>query len=249
MEYVLMLEYDGTNFSGSQFQPGCRTVQGSLEQSIINIAALNKRAQFASRTDSGVHAVGQIVKISIDKDLPTNKLQAALNYYLDKDISVKFISVAHPDFNPRSDAVSRLYAYTINHGQARSPQNDRFSWQLQSSLDIDLMEQAVSLLPNDAVDWSPFAGKMPDYYSSIRKLQDIHIESNNDRVEIFIRASGFLPHQVRRMVGAIQKVGSYKMSIERFSKLINGPSNSVQYAAPAKGLNLYEIQYSTPLFQ
>ncbi|MDG1989901.1 MAG: tRNA pseudouridine(38-40) synthase TruA [Dehalococcoidia bacterium] len=249
MEYVLMLEYDGTDFAGSQYQPGCRTVQGSLEQSVSGVATLIKRAQFASRTDSGVHAVGQIVKIAIDKDLPTDKLQSALNYYLDKDISVKFASIAQPNFNPRSDAVSRLYTYTINHGQARSPQNDRFSWQLQSSLAIDMMDQAVSLLPKDAVDWSPFAGKMPDHYSSIRVLQDIHIESDNDRVKIFVRASGFLPHQVRRMVGAIQKVGSYKMSIEKFSQLIHGPSHSVQYTAPAKGLNLSEIQYNMPLFQ
>ena len=109
MNFLLLLEYDGTDFCGSQFQPSIRTVQGELEDSVLNIAPLSKRAMFASRTDSGVHALGQIAKISIDKSISSNVLQSALNYYFSDDLSVKSVLNVDDDFNPRMNAVSRLY--------------------------------------------------------------------------------------------------------------------------------------------
>ncbi|MBI51784.1 MAG: tRNA pseudouridine(38-40) synthase TruA [Chloroflexi bacterium] len=249
MNFLLLLEYDGTNFCGSQFQPSIRTVQGELEDSVLKIAHLNKRAMFASRTDSGVHALGQIAKISIDKSISSNELQSALNFYFSKDLSVKSVLKIDDDFNPRTSAISRLYEYTISYGKARSPQNFRYSWEVKDLLDIDLMKIAASTLPKEPVDWSPFAAKLPENYPSIRELKEFSIISKESVIKIRVRASGFLHHQVRRMVGALQKVGTKKMSVEKFGDLINGPSNSVQFSAPAKGLNLIEVEYPVPIFQ
>ena len=249
MNFLLLLEYDGTDFCGSQFQPRIRTVQGELEDSVLNIAPLNKRAMFASRTDSGVHALGQIAKISIDKSISSNVLQSALNYYFSDDLSVKSVLNVNDDFNPRMNAVSRLYEYTISCGKARSPQNSRYSWEVKESLDVESMKKAALTLPRKPVDWSPFAAKLPENYSAIRELKEFTIFHKESFIKIRVRASGFLHHQVRRMVGALHKVGTKKMSIEEFGNLINGPSNSVQFSAPAKGLNLVEVEYPVPIFQ
>ena len=243
MNFLLLLEYDGTDFCGSQFQPSIRTVQGELEDSVLNIAPLNKRAMFASRTDSGVHALGQIAKISIDKSISSNVLQSALNYYFSDDLSVKSVLNVDDDFNPRMNAVSRLC------GKARSPQNSRYSWEVKESLDVESMKKAALTLPRKPVDWSPFAAKLPENYSAIRELKEFTIFHKESFIKIRVRASGFLHHQVRRMVGALHKVGTKKMSIEEFGNLINGPSNSVQFSAPAKGLNLVEVEYPVPIFQ
>ncbi|PZC40981.1 MAG: tRNA pseudouridine38-40 synthase [Chloroflexi bacterium] len=249
MEYALLLEYDGTNFAGSQYQPNVRTVQGTLEDSIIKFASLNKRTKFASRTDSGVHAFGQVVKIDINKEVNSFELQSALNHFLDIDISIKSACTVDSFFNPRSDAISRLYTYSIQHGQARSPQQSRFTWQMNYCLDVQSMKKAIETLPYDSIDWSPFAGKVPENYSTIRQLQSIKMIGNEKNIQVFVQASGFLPHQVRRMIGAIKHVGTHKISVNEFENLINGPSGSVHFTAPAKGLNLTKIQYDMPLFQ
>ena len=249
MNFLLLLEYDGTNFCGSQFQPSIRTVQGELEDSVMKIADLKKRAMFASRTDSGVHALGQIAKISIDKSISSNELQSALNFYISKDLSVKSALKIDDDFNPRTKAISRLYEYTISCGKARSPQNARYSWEINDILDVQLMKIAASTLPTEPIDWSPFAARLPENYSPIRQLKEFSINKEASFIKIRVRASGFLHHQVRRMIGALQKVGTKKMSVEKFGDLINGPSNSVQFSAPAKGLNLIEVEYPVPIFQ
>jgi tRNA pseudouridine38-40 synthase len=111
------------------------------------------------------------------------------------------------------------------------------------------MKKAALTLPRGPIDWSPFAARLPENYSSIRELKEFTIFNKESVIKIRVRASGFLHHQVRRMVGALQKVGTKKMSVENFGDLINGPSNSVQFSAPAKGLNLIEVEYPVPLFQ
>ena len=215
---ALQLEYDGTLFSGSQLQKGQRTIQGELEKAWWKFTNEYSRANFAGRTDSGVHALGQVATFETEKQYDIHSSVSALNHFLPEDMAVVSMIDIPLDIDVRRHAKSRVYQYKIKDGGVRSPINRDYIWFRQQALNISSMTDAVMALPFCEYDWSAFAGPVPEGYSTIRELFDCDVERvDPNQVLVTVEASGFLPHQVRRMVGALEKVGCGAISPQDLS--------------------------------
>ena len=244
---ALLLEYDGTRFAGSQFQPDAATVQGEVEAAIEEITQEKARLALAGRTDAGVHALGQVGAFDINGGLNLEVLFRALNAVLPKDIAIRGIEEVEPGFDPRRRAVRRHYRYLIDNGPARPVLGRGEVWYVGGELDVEAMATAAQLLVG-VRDFAAFAGPVEGGGSTGRDLQRLEVTRDGRRVRIDAVGNAFLPHQVRRMTGALVEVGRSRIGIDAFGALLAGPSGSAGPAAPARGLTLVAVEYEQPLF-
>lgn len=241
---ALLLEYDGTEFAGSQAQPNARTVQDVLEAALLKFTGERDRMAFAGRTDSGVHASGQVAALRTMTQHSLATCRDALNHFLPQDVVVRSVAEVAVTFDPRRHAEARRYRYRIEDGRGRSPLTRRNAWQGEWSLDHAAMAEAMALLPRGERDWAAFSGPVPAGYSTVRRLFDASVErSGPQAVTVEMESSGFLPHQVRRTVGALQRVGSGRLDPAAFAALVEGPPASAGPAAPPQGLTLVAVRY------
>lgn len=245
---ALLLEYDGTDFAGSQVQPGKRTVQGVLEAALEEFTGERERIAFAGRTDAGVHASGQVAALSTGSAHSPATFRDALNHFLPEDVVVLAAVEVAADFDPRRHASARVYRYRIEDGLgvvARRPQGRRRAWQLGRPLDVTAMAAALALLPVGVErDWAAFAGATPRDYPTVRTLLDARVERCGPHdVRVTLEADGFLPHQVRMTVGALQRVGAGRLSPEEFAAMVDGAPGTAGPAAPPEGLTLVTVRY------
>ena len=248
---ALLLEYDGTAFAGSQWQPNARTVQGVLEAALRDFTGedageegAGHRVTFAGRTDSGVHASGQVAALSTNTQHSPATCRDALNHFLPEDVAVLAAVEVAATFDPRRDAVARRYRYRIEDGRERSPITRRIAWQVERPLDASAMAEAMALLPRTARDWAAFGGPVADGYSTVRILLDASVERHEPgAVTVEMEASGFLPHQIRRTMGALERVGSGRLDPRGFAALVDGAPASVGPATPPQGLTLIAVRY------
>lgn len=245
---ALLLEYDGTAFAGSQWQPNARTVQEVLEAALLEFTGERSdsghRVTFAGRTDSGVHASGQVAALSTMTQHSPATCRDALNHFLPEDVVVRAAEEVPVTFDPRRDAEARRYRYRIEDGRGRSPLTRRQAWQVEWSLDHEAMAAAMALLPRETRDWAAFGGPVPDGYSTRRTLLHASVERDaRDAVEVVMEADAFLPHQVRRTMGALQRVGSGRLEPREFAAMVEGAPASAGPAAPPQGLTLVAVRY------
>ena len=246
-KFVLLIEYDGTQYHGFQWQVGLPTIQNELEQAIRRFCGQSGRVMAASRTDAGVHARGQVVSFWAKSTLDTMALVRALNYYLPGDIAVKAAYRASDDFNVRRDALSREYHYHILNSDTRSPLSQRFALFVPKMLDIQAMNEACQLIRGEH-DFASFASSFDGSKSTLRNVYEAGIEKKEDFTVFRIVASSFLPHQVRSTVGLLIRLGLGKMSIEDFRDIME--ARSLGLAGPlasACGLCLKKVNYPKPL--
>jgi tRNA pseudouridine38-40 synthase len=240
---ALRIVYDGTDFAGSQSQRSQRTVQDTVETAIAEFTGERRRTAFAGRTDAGVHANGQVVAVDTTSTHDPGTWRRALNHFLPEDVAVSAVAAVDARFDPRRDAVSRCYRYRLEVARGRMPLTRRSAWQLSHPLDAEAMAEAASRLPQTPRDWSAFCGPVPDGYSTVRMLTCCLVRRDDDAITVEMEASGFLPHQVRRTVGALERVGHGRLSAERFAALIDGPPGSAGPTAPPQGLTLVVVRY------
>ncbi|MFA7249141.1 MAG: tRNA pseudouridine synthase A [Dehalococcoidia bacterium] len=250
---ALLLEYDGTAFAGSQWQPHERTVQEVLEAARREFtgerAEAGNRIGFAGRTDSGVHAWGQVAALSTQARHSPATWRDALNHFLPEDVAVRAAAAVAVTFDPRRDAEARRYRYRIEDGRGRSPLTRRQAWQVERPLDISAMAEAMALLPTVERDWAAFGGPVPEHYSTVRTLLHASVERGEPAggwwsgITVEMEADGFLPHQVRRTIGALERVGSGRLDPHAFAALVDGPPASAGPAAPPQGLTLVAVRY------
>ncbi len=242
---ALLVEYDGTAFAGSQAQPAVRTVQQAVETAVEAFTGETQRVRFAGRTDAGVHALGQVVTLDTRTAHEPVRFRDALNHFLPEDVAIRAACEASSDFDPRHNACSRLYRYVIEDGRRRSPLTRRIAWQREGMLDVRPMSEAAALLPRESRDWAAFAAPAPPGRSTVRRL--LRCEVNRcgpHRIEIWMEADAFLPHQVRRTVGALERVGIGRMTPDEFARLIDQPAGAAGPAAPPQGLTLMAVRYA-----
>jgi tRNA pseudouridine38-40 synthase len=245
---VLLLEYDGGRFAGSQLQKNALTVQEVLEQAIERATSAPSRAAFAGRTDAGAHARGQVASFVTQSRLEPETLVRALNAWLPEDVAVRAAAEAAMDLDVRRHALRRHYRYHIRTGSVRPALDRHRAWYVGGSLDVEAMNEAASRILGTH-DFAAFAGPMEKAgASTVRHLYSLGIRARGNDVILDTEASSFLPHQVRRFAGSLVDVGRGKLSIDRFEKLINGPPASAGPVAPAHGLCLMRVDYETPLF-
>lgn len=239
---ALLLEYDGTAYRGSQYQDNGPSIQAALESAIEKLTGeLLARAAFAGRTDTGVHALGQVAAFDTRGSLGEAEFVSGLNHFLPLDIAVRAAREVETEFDPRRNARSRAYRYRIDTRPVRSPLMRDRTWQLGRALDAGAMQRAARRLEG-AHDFAAFAGAYEGLTS--RTLRRCDVRACGAGVTVEMEAQAFLPHQVRRTVGPLVEVGLGRMSEEALVALLEAAApSSAGPAAPACGLYLSHIEY------
>jgi tRNA pseudouridine38-40 synthase len=246
-KFILLIEYDGTQYHGFQWQVGLPTIQNELEQAIRRFCGQSSRVIAASRTDAGVHAQGQVVSFWAKSTLDAMTVVSALNYYLPRDIAVKAAYRAGDDFNVRRDALSREYRYYILNSNTRSPFSWRFALFMPKMLDIQAMNEACLLIQGEH-DFASFASSLDGSKSTLRNVYEAGIEKKGDFTVFRIVANSFLPHQVRSTLGLLIRLGLGKIGIEDFRDIMEARSLGLAGPlSPACGLCLKRVNYPKPL--
>jgi tRNA pseudouridine38-40 synthase len=244
---VLIVEYDGRNYYGFQWQAKLPTIQSELEGAIRKVTGESNRIMAASRTDTGVHARGQIVSFRTKSILTPQVFIRALNYYLPRDIAVKGACKVNMDFNVRRDAESREYDYYILNGLTRSPLFEGFAYFVPKKLNMTVMNKACKFLEGEH-DFASFAAALGKLRSTVRTVYKAKLTKKDDLVTYSMIANAFLPHQVRNTIGLLIRVGLGKVGLDEFRRIMDarvlglaGPT------APACGLCLTRVNYPSNL--
>ena len=244
-----VLQYDGTAYRGWQRQADALTIQGTCETALARVLGPTDIVA-AGRTDSGVHARGQVVHFDTAAGLPPAALRRAWNAYLPPDIWVARLARAAPDFHARYDAVTRTYRYRLALGRmAPSPFVRRFAWPLGRPLDWSRMENATRAIvgAHDFRRFAKGAGEHPPRPGIEPGRCDIRqarwIRSREGRV-LEVTADRFLRHMVRALVGAIVTAGLGRIEVDEIRSALDGdgPRPRATYAPP-QGLFLWAVEY------
>ena len=249
----LVLEYDGTDFHGWQWQPGARTVEGALRDALQRITGELPRLTAAGRTDAGAHSHGQVAGVRLERRWEPERLLTALNAVLPQDVAVREAEPAAETFHARFDAVSRTYRYVVAARRERSPLMRRFAWMVAGDLDADAMRRAASRLRGThdfgALGRSPRAGG-----STVRTIH--HIDLRHSRflddeaaaaLAIEVSADAFLYGMMRGIAGALVAVGRGRMTADEVADLLADPGRErTGTVAPARGLHQWTVTYPAP---
>jgi tRNA pseudouridine38-40 synthase len=236
--YCARVEYDGTDYSGFQVQPGARTVQGELEAALTKISGGSRiRVVAAGRTDAGVHATDQVIAFTDPLGRPARELARALDALLPEDVAVRQLRRVPAGFNPRYAARYREYRYTVWNGP-RSPLRERDALGVRDPLDTAAMERAGSVLVGRH-DFSSFGAA---HRQPVRTVHSIRVRRNGSLVTIDVTADAFLRQMVRRIVAVLLEVGHGKMTEEAVEQALGAGRPALNGAtAPAKGLCLRRV--------
>lgn len=246
---ALTVAYDGTNYNGFQWQSPPRVaVQNVLEERLEKIFGEKIELSAAGRTDAGVHAFGQVVNFFTDGRIDIDKIPIAASCVLPSDIVIREAREVDKDFSALHSAKSKIYFYRILRGTASNPFVNRFAWHIFRPLDVDAMQEALSLLIGTH-DYSSFKAASNVQRNPVRTIYAAELFTENlfgdNCLTIKIHASGFLYHMARNIVSLIVAVGRKKITLEEFQKIFDARDRSlVPATAPAQGLCLQEVFYS-----
>jgi len=244
MRLRAVVAYDGTLYHGFQRQSLERepTIQGELGRALEKISGRSTTVLGSGRTDSGVHARGQVIAFEVEWRHSPDDLQRAINAVLASDIAVLDVSIADADFHPRYQARSREYRYTIYNSRSRHPLHRLYALHVADPLDADAMRAASRCLIGEhdfAAFGQPTAGD-----STVRLMHRVEIGGERPWIEIDLEANGFLYRMVRSLVGTLIEVGRGRMPIERVAQILESRDRAQAPAtAPAHGLCLMRVNY------
>jgi tRNA pseudouridine38-40 synthase len=241
--YQVILAYDGTEFFGFQRTPKARTVQGVVEVALQQLGWQERTILSAGRTDTGVHAAGQVIAFSLEWKATLRELQAALNANLPQDVSAVAVQEARPGFHPRYDAQARRYRYRIFCQEWRNPLRERYAWRVWPAVDPALIQASPESLPG-VHDFAAFGAPPRSGGSTIRTVFQAGWQVEKDELVFDILGDAFLYHMVRHLVGLQVRIGQGKLPPEILPNLLQGQEQSpVQSLAPPQGLTLVEVVY------
>ncbi len=241
----MTLAYDGRAYLGWQKTKEGASIEETLQKVLETILQEQIALQAASRTDSGVHANGQVVNFMISKQsLDFRRLAISLNNLLPPDIAIIKIELAHPHFHPTLDCTSKEYHYWVCFSSYQLPFHRQYSWHIHHSLDFDQMNHAAARLIGEH-DFSAFsnAKKNECYASTVRTINEIKIgEHPEQRAQFIIRGPQFLYKMARNIVGTLIEVGKGKIPAEKIISILKGGDRtSAGVTAPAHGLTLHQV--------
>lgn len=245
MRLAMIVEYHGKGYSGFQYQKNAPSVQMQIEKSIESLTARPVRIKAAGRTDAGVHALGQVVAFDTSANYTPETFLNALNARLPRDIAVKEAYRARADFDPRRDAISRLYRYTLLVSKVRSPMWRDCTHMVRAPLDLDAMREAAAAMAG-AHDFANFGSPLEDpKASTVRRIYGIDVKTDGAFIHVEVEGNAFLPRQVRRMVGALVDVGAGRLKTEDIKKQISRAEDApVARSLPPQGLCLVRVKYA-----
>jgi tRNA pseudouridine38-40 synthase len=241
---ALLLEYDGSRYGGSQIQKNAPTIQGSLEGAIKRLTGETARVAFAGRTDAGVHARGQVASFLTRRPFDAKLFVDGLDYWLPDDIAVRRACEVALDFDVRRHATRRFYRYLVYNDRAPSPLLRQRAWHVKQPLDVAAMQRAAECLVGRH-DFAAFAGALERCgASTVRRICLFRVREAGRLVQFDAWADAFLPHQVRRTVGALVEVGLGRQTAQRFEELLREAKPATAGpAAPPHGLCLIRVTY------
>ena len=241
--YQITISYDGTDFHGFQRQINIRTVQGEIEHALRNLGWSGRTIKSSGRTDTGVHAEGQIAAFELDWNHSDKELEKAVNFLLPSDISINRAVRAKEGFHPRYDAKLRKYRYQIYIGSTAEPLAERYRWRVWPEPRFELMNQAASVICGEHNFF--LYGKPPKKGGrTLRSVDSVEWKRDEgNKALLQIKANSFLYHMVRRISFILVRVGQGKVDIDEIVNSFNGIDSLPPGIAPAKGLFLEEVFY------
>lgn len=241
MRIALLLEYEGTQYSGWQSQPHAVTIQSAIEHALETITQQNVRILGSGRTDAGVHAAGQVAHVDLDLPMPIERFAGAINTQLPKSIRVLAAQIVSPQFNARFQAIAREYQYAITL-QPRAL-NRKMSWFCKYSLNPNLLQRCSEVILGEH-DFTSFCASISDTENKVCQISVSTWTSDSNYLVYTIAGSRFLHHMVRMLVGTMVEVGRGRWQFEQFQRLLDEPSQDHhKVTAPARGLVLRRVRY------
>jgi tRNA pseudouridine38-40 synthase len=243
--FRLVLEYDGTDFSGWQVQAGAqRTIQGCLEDALRRVTGQSLRVTGSGRTDAGVHARGQVASVALETKLDSEGLLRALNGVLPPGIAVVDAAVVPSGFDARRDARSKLYVYSIWNASHPSPLRARTHYWVPSVLDLEAMAAAARACAGRH-DFRSFQATGSDVKTTVRTISRLEVRGESrGEISIEVAGDGFLRHMVRNLAGTLIEVGRGRRSPDSMAAVLAARDRRrAGPTAPARGLTLVRVCY------
>ena len=243
--YRITIEYDGTPFSGWQVQDGLQTVQGALTAAIAKFSGETVSVRGAGRTDAGVHALGQVAHIDLERTWDPFRIREAVNFHLrPAPVMVIDCATAAPDFNARFSATGRHYLYRILPRRAPPALDRNRVWWLPVELDAEAMHEGAQRLVGRH-DFTTFRATACQAKSAMKTLDRLDVTAEAGEIRIRASARSFLHHQVRSMAGSLRLVGEHKWTPDDLGRaLADCDRTACGPVAPSSGLYLVGVDYA-----
>lgn len=243
MRIALGVEYDGTLFNGWQAQPNQRTVQGTLESAISQVANCETTIHAAGRTDAGVHALNQVIHFDTDAVRNDRSWLLGVNANLPNDVVVNWVKPVNDEFHSRFSAQRRQYRYMVLNRLSRSATQHKRMWWFYKPLDIEQMQLAANRLLGQH-DFSALRAKECQAKSPIKTLDAITITRRGDCIAVDVVARSFLHHMVRNIMGVLTAVGEGKQPVDWVDAVLASKNrDKAGVTAPPEGLYLSDVIY------
>ena len=252
MRYAILLAYDGTDYGGWQVQKNSITVQEKLEEACEKDFGKRTSVTASGRTDSGVHAAGQVCHFDAETTIPAEKIADVLNRFLPPDISVLSSSAAPENFDSNRSAKKKTYCYRFYLADRRNPLKDRFSVWVKNPVDIVKLKHILGAFVGKH-DFKAYCKSGSQVKTTVREVYSVDAVITENPlftdIEIYVCGGGFLYNMVRTMAGTILNYAEGSLTEEGIARsLIEGDREAVGRTMPAKGLTLEKVEYGFPLF-
>ena len=240
----LVVAYDGTNYCGWQVQPNGETIEGVLNRELSSLLGGDIKVTGASRTDSGVHSLGNVAVFDTDTRIPPEKISYALNIRLPEDIVVQDSCEVAPDFHPRHCNSRKTYEYRILNRRFAMPTRRLDTYFYHRPLDVERMQQAARYLEGTH-DFKSFCSVNTVVEDTVRTIYTLQvIKDADDIITIRVQGSGFLYNMVRILAGTLIQVGIGAMEPEQMTEILEAKDRSASGpTAPAQGLTMMGIEF------
>lgn len=240
----IVLQYDGTRYSGWQSQEHCEnTIQGKLTAVLCRMLGEEIEVAGSGRTDAGVHALGQVANFKTRSKLSCREIMEGLNRYLPEDIAVLSAKEVPERFHSRLSATGKTYRYHIWNSRIPNVFGRRYSWTIEEPLDLRAMRLAAEKLTGTH-DFRAFCSLKRSKKSTVRTIESIWIEQKGAEVILSFTGNGFLYHMVRILTGTLVEIGLHKKTPEAIDAILaSGNREQAGITAPAQGLFLVQVEY------
>ena len=239
----IVVAYDGTNYHGWQIQPNEVSVEEIINNKLSELTGEEIKIIGASRTDAGVHAMGNVAVFDTESRIPGEKFSYALNQRLPEDIRVQSSEEVTQDFHPRYCDCCKTYRYQILNAEFPIPTQRLYSHFIYYDLDVKAMRQAAQYLVGEH-DFKSFCSSKTSVEDTVRTIYDVKITSDDQMISIFVKGNGFLYNMVRIIAGTLIEVGLGRKQPEEIKEILKQQDRQIAGpTAPAKGLTLMQIDY------